>query len=207
MATVVTMSMTIAGTVEAFGDSARADLTATLQDALRCHEPSCFIELRVSSASVQLAVVLTVPDAVAGSATTATDIAAAASTLASTDSASLSSTLGVSVTSITPPTVQQAVSVPLVVAPPPPMPPTPLPSPLPPPSHPSPPAQLVMSGEPVPPPMAPRPSDGGGDTSTVIIGIAAAVVGSALLLLAIVRSKWGEPSGEPQVKVHTSVEV
>ena len=128
VASVVTVGLTIAGGIEAFDEAAKTSLAASLQTSLGCYEPTCFLELRVAASSIQIDALLTIPDAVEGSSTATTDIAAAAVTLASTDSSTLSSTLGVTVTATTPATVQQAVSVPIVVAPPPPSPP---PSPFP----------------------------------------------------------------------------
>jgi len=193
VATVVTVGITIAGSVEAFDETARTNLASTLKDALRCREPSCFLELRVSPGSVQVAAVLTIPDAEAGSAAAAADIAAAASTLASSDSSSLSSTLGVTVTAIAAPTVQQAVSVPLVVAPPPPSPP---PSPLPPPSQP-------LSSSPMPLPEGSRPGESGGGTTTIIIAATTAAGGVALLLFAgvYVRRRRRKPREEEPVQI------
>ena len=120
VASVVTLGITIAGSVESFDDTARTAFATKLQESLRCFKPACLLTLRVAPASVQVTAILTIPDSAPGSAAAAADVAAAATTLAALDTASLSSSLGVTVTAATAPTVQQAVSVPLVVAPPPP---------------------------------------------------------------------------------------
>lgn len=167
-ASVVTLGFTIAGGVEAFDTAARTSLKTNLQASLRCYEPACFLELRVSPGSVQVDAILTIPDSVSGSAAATADITAAATALASTDSSALSSTLGVSVTAITAPTVQQGVSVPLVVAPPPPNPLPSKPLPLP----------------PLAPPLSPN-APARGDGVAVIITTAVAVVGSMLITVII----------------------
>ena len=156
VASTVMIGITVAGSVDSFDDDARASLTERLRASLRCHDPSCFIKLYISPGSVQVAALLIIPDAVARSATIAADVAAAANTLTSSDSSSISSILGVSVTAITPPSMRQAVSVPLVVAPPPP---------------------------PLPAPLGPFASDGPNSVVTIMIGAAGAVITGGLLIL------------------------
>lgn len=194
VASVLTIAMTIAGSVEAFDAIARAGLVGKLKESLRCREPVCFLELRVSAASVQVAAVLTIPDASAGSASAVTDISTAASALASSGSAALSSTLGVNVFAITAPVLQQAVSVPLIVAPPP-------PSPTQPPLSPSqlllePPPTMLAQLPPSPPQaLSPISADSADEDMTAVITIAAVAVataGALLLVLAacLVRRRW-----------------
>jgi hypothetical protein len=53
-AVVVEVGLTLAGTVEAFDDTARANLKTALENTLNCIEPACIISLIVSSGSVSL---------------------------------------------------------------------------------------------------------------------------------------------------------
>ena len=176
VASVVTVGLTIAGSVEAFDAAAQTSLASMLQASLGCYEPLCFLELRVAASSIQVDALLTIPDLMEGSSTATTRIATAATTLAATDSSTLSSALGVTVTATIPPTLQQAVSVPIVVAPPPPSPP---PSPLPT----TPPSPLPSSPPPLPSPPPPlTPPSRGGDAAIAII-IAVSGAGGALVAL------------------------
>ena len=182
VASVVTVGLTIAEGIEAFDEAARGALASTLAQTLGCHEPACFLELRVSAASVRVDALLTIPDALPGSGAATNDIAAAAATLASSDSSTLSNTLGVNVSGTIAPTIQQAVSVPLVVAPPPPSPP-PSPSPL-------------------TPPAVPPSSSSGRDTVTAVIITAGG--GTALLLLICGSLWWRRRCGSRQKDTPTS---
>jgi len=170
VASVVTVGLTIAGGIEAFDEAAQARLASTLRASLGCFEPVCFLELRVAAGSVQIDALLTIPNTGEGSGTAVTDIAAAATTLAATSSSALSRTLGVTVTGTAAPTVQQAVPVPIVVAPPPPSSPSLLPS------LPSP--LLALS-----PPLAPPSS---GVDSTMIVLVAGGTAGGTLLFMLFV---------------------
>ena len=153
-ATVVELGLTIAGDISSFGSAQREGLLQTLRATLNCRPPHCHITLRVSSGSVAVNAILTIPDALEGTsgvaaAATAAGVQAAANALVAQPPAAISSSLGVSVEAAAPIAVAQAV-VPLVVAPPPPEPPPPPPLP-PPSSHPSPP-------QPSPPPVAATPA-------------------------------------------------
>ena len=135
-ATVIELGLTIAGDVASFDDTQKASLKETLKTELNCLEKVwCFLEVRVSAAgSINVAAILTIPDAAGGNATT---VQQAATTLAAQPAASLSSSLGVSV-EVTPSVqVSTGVTVPLAVAPPPPSPP-PTPPPMSPPPSPAP---------------------------------------------------------------------
>ena len=162
--TVVEVGFTLAGEVSAFDDARRASLKIALKAQLGCAEPICFLELRISSASVGVAAILTIPDAPPASPSpglvSAASIAQAATELVSRPVADVSLTLGESVVAVdSQVSVGQAV-VPLVVAPPPPsVPPPPPPSP-PPPS----------------PPAAPAQESSSSSSVGVIVGVAVGVV-------------------------------
>jgi len=154
--TVVEVGLSLAGEVSAFDDARRASLKTALKAQLGCVEPICFLELRISSASVGVAAILTIPDALPAPPSpglvSAGTIAQAATALVSRPTADISSALGESVVAVDPQVrVSQAV-VPLVVAPPPPS----LP----------------------PPPTVPAPESGSSSVG-VIVGV---VVGVAVLL-------------------------
>jgi len=157
--TVVEVGLTVAGDVNSFGEAQQASLRASLRESLSCQEPACFLTLRVSAASVNVAAILAIPDPPAGSSTaaaataavTAAAVEAAATALAAQPAADISASLGVQVTAAAPVAIGHAV-VPIVVAPPPPSPPPTLPPPTPPPPE-SPPTTLPS------PPPAMLPSD------------------------------------------------
>ena len=140
VATVVELELTIAGDVASFDDTQKASLKESLKTELNCLEKDgCFLEVRVSAAgSINVAAILTIPDAAGGNATA---VQQSANTLAAQPAASLTSSLGVTVTATPTVQVSTGVTVPLAVAPPPPsLPPTPPPTPPPPtPPPPSPP--------------------------------------------------------------------
>ena len=135
-ATVVELGLTIAGDVASFDDTQKESLKEMLKVELNCLEKDgCYLEVRVSAAgSINVAAILTIPDAAGGNATA---VQQAATTLAAQPAASLSTSLGVSVTSAPRIQVTTGVTVPLAVAPPPPSPP-PTPPPMSPPPSPAP---------------------------------------------------------------------
>ena len=189
--TVVQLGLTISSDIASF-EASKASLAASLKVELRCNEPSCFLELRATTAgSVNVDVILTIPDSTAaeGCAATAASTSAAvqqaAIALVAKPVADLTASLGVSVASRT--SVQVATGVMaalIVVAAPPPS----LPSPVPP--SPSPPASSSSdsSSPPEPGPALPSAYDAsasgesGGGVSAAIGGGAAA----ALLLVCVV---------------------
>ena len=134
--TVIELGLTLAGDVNTFDAAQQSSLSLTHQQQLFCYQPVCFLQLRVSSASVRVDAVLTIPDdppnaptlgaTGAGSAAmVATAVESAATALVARPAAQITSALGVSVETAAPVSVGHAV-VPLVVAPPPPSPPLPL---------------------------------------------------------------------------------
>ena len=150
--------MTIAETIESFTTDKQDALKHTLRDDMGCHEPTCYLDLQISSGSINVAALLTIPNSAPNgidTAALASNVQAAATQLVSQDAATISASLGVSVTSTAPVSVQTDVVVPLVVAPPPPSPP---PSP--------------------PPPSSPPGGTGagGGGMTTIIIAAAGALV-------------------------------
>ena len=184
-ATVVSIGLTLAGSVESFDATARASLKTSLQDTLSCYEPVCLMELVLSAGSVNVDARMTIPqsadfgsgsseaNATTGASLSADAIAAsvqaAAANLTAQPPSSISSRLaaagavGVSVESAAAPTVQTDVVIPLAVAPPPPSlppaPPPPSPPPPSPPPAPPPPPSLPPPPPTDPPPLTP-PSDG-----------------------------------------------
>jgi hypothetical protein len=222
-ATVVSFGLTVAGDVASF-ESQRQSMKAALQAALSCQEPSCFVELRASTAgSVNVDVLLTIPDVPASGSTydpalTASAVQAAATALVSQPVGTISSTLGVAVAS-TNGAVQVAsgVQASLIVAPPPPPPPLSSPSSAPP----SPTSESTSS----PTAGASDAEDfvngttdsqetgapqGSSDGIAVIIGAAAGGTLAVLLLLgyALRRRRKGArtPATTAQTKAHTKVE-
>ena len=199
VATVVELGLTIAGDVASFDDAQKANLKESLQTQLNCLEKDgCFLEVRVSSAgSINVAAILTIPDAAGGNATA---VQQAANTMAAQPASSLSVSLGVSVEVMPSVQISTSVTVPLAVAPPPPSPPpSPLPSPpLPSPPVPSPPPSASPT-PPVPAPTSLSPStsspttgpNGGGSNQTPAseddspIGIIAGAAGGLCLLLCL----------------------
>jgi len=171
--TVVEVVLTLAGEVSSFDDARRESLKRTLKTELGCIEPICFLELRVSSASVGVAAILTIPHTPPSppspGLTSAATIAQAASALVGRPMADLSSALGVSVVAVDPQvSVGQAI-VPLVVAPPPPSPPPPPPPSPPPPS----------------PPTAPAPESSSSSVAVIVgvlVGVLAVLVGAGIAI-------------------------
>lgn len=145
--TVVEVGLTVSGDVGSFDETRQQNLRARLRQTLGCHEPACFLTLRVSGGSVSVAAVLTIPDAppdsdstaITSAAAAAAAVTAAAEVLATRPADEISSSLGETVESAAPVSVGHAI-VPLVVAPPPPSSPPPSlpPSPPPLPSNPPP---------------------------------------------------------------------
>jgi hypothetical protein len=126
-ATVITLNLQIAGDVNDFGQgsNARANLEANFRLRLECYDP-CHLRLLISSASVNVQAVVTVPNPPAGTAPSASTaslastVLAAARALASQTPEALSAALAVTVTQAPAMTVAENVTVPMVVAPPPP---------------------------------------------------------------------------------------
>ena len=161
-ASVITVGLTLGGTVEAFENFAwrRESLATSLRTTLGCHEPACLLTLTFSAGSVVVDAVLTILDA------SVTTIQQTAATLTAMPPASISSALAeagaqdVTVEQATPPTVEiDAVTVPLVVAPPPPSP-------------------SIGAGD-----------DGGGSMTGIIAGAGAVVVCLILLVYGLIRRK------------------
>jgi len=218
--TVVEVSLSLSGSVGDFSQSEREALKTTLRSTLSCHEPACVLTLRVSDArrlrlrmlqagSFNVAAVLAIPQQRAGSTSVAAAVESAASALVAQPLATISSTLGVSVSSTAPISVG-TVSVPLIVAPPPPEPPSPSlpPPPLRPPGQP-PPLPLPWLPPPTtivntPPPAAASPvapEEGSGGFGTVVIAVAAV---SVLLLGALVLV-WRRQAKSPHAKGVTTL--
>jgi len=125
LSSVIYFGLIIAGNLESFSELRQQSLKTNIRKEVGCYEPNCIIGLRISSGSVIIQVTLTVPDTVVGGASfptpqTATTIEAAAVRLVSQSQNAVSSQLGVTVEASVPVTVATGVSVPLIVAPPPP---------------------------------------------------------------------------------------
>lgn len=137
----VTVTLTLAETVETFTLERRETLKLSLAASLGCVQPLCVLELRVVSGSIQIEAVMTVLSGLDGGETYATAVADAAAALAATAPEELSVELGVAVSAVSPVTTEHGVVVPLAVAPPPPpaLPPLPLSPPAAPPPPPPPP--------------------------------------------------------------------
>ena len=124
VATVIEVGLTIDGTVDDFNTQERANVKTALQSEASCFEPSCFTKLYVSGGSIWVTARFTIPDATGADSGTAakavTAVTAAVTSLSTKSTAALSSALGVVVTSVTAPTVHEKITVPIIVAPPPP---------------------------------------------------------------------------------------
>ena len=126
-ATVITINLQIAGDVNDFapGSSALANLDANFRALLECYDP-CQIRLLISSASVNVQALITVPNPPTGTAPNvptanlAATVLAAATALTSQPPEALSVALAVTVTQAPAITVAENVAVPMIVAPPPP---------------------------------------------------------------------------------------
>ena len=160
MATVLQLGLTIGGDMASFGAAELGNLTNMLSRSLNCYHPTCSMTVRASAGSVLLSITLTIPNDGAGNiSATVVAAAASASALVAKNTSQLSSLLGVTVEGTSPLSVQTAVSVPIVVAPPPPSPPPPSPPPPSPPPSPPPPSPPPPSPPPpAPPPPSPPPS-------------------------------------------------
>jgi hypothetical protein len=125
-ATVITINLQVAGDVNDFapGSSALANLDANFRSLLECYDP-CQLRLLISSASVNVQALITVPNPPTGTAPNvptanlAATVLAAATALTSQPAAALSVALAVTVTQAPAITVAENVAVPMVVAPPP----------------------------------------------------------------------------------------
>ena len=126
-ATVITINLQVAGDVNDFapGSSALTNLDASFRSLLECYDP-CQLRLLISSASVNVQALITVPNPPTGTAPNiptanlAATVLAAATALTSQPAAALSVALAVTVTQAPAITVAENVAVPMVVAPPPP---------------------------------------------------------------------------------------
>jgi hypothetical protein len=135
-ATVIELSLTLSNDIDSF-EASTASLTASLKSELGCNEPTCFLELRATTAgSVNVVVLISIPDRSAAhissssSASISASVEAAATSLMAKPLADLTALLGVSVASTAPVQVATGVKASLVVAPPPPFPPPPSSPPL-----------------------------------------------------------------------------
>ena len=123
----ITLELQVAGDVNDFsqGSSARANLEANFRSSLACYDP-CLLRLLISSASVSVHVLITVPNSALGTASSAPTanlaaaVLAAAVALTSQPAAALSAALAVTVTQAPTITVAENVAAAMVVAPPPP---------------------------------------------------------------------------------------
>ena len=162
-ASVVTISLTIAGDLASFGPAQEASLKTSLRKELSCEEPACFLSVRLKAGSINVETSLTIPQAAAAAAApgagptttnpsaTIAAVQAAAKSFVMSPTAAISSALGVSVTAADPAiTFQPDVIVPLAVAPPPPSPPPPPAA-----SSPLPPQDTPLAATETPPPAFP----------------------------------------------------
>jgi hypothetical protein len=125
-ATVITINLQVAGDVNDFapGSSALTNLDASFRSLLECYD-LCQLRLLISSASVNVQALITVPNPPTGTAPNiptanlAATVLAAATALTSQPAAALSVALAVTVTQAPAITVAENVAVPMVVAPPP----------------------------------------------------------------------------------------
>ena len=130
-ATVVTLSLKVAGSVSDFapGSPARSTLESSFQSQLDCFKPACLLELRFASGSVAVDAVMTIPQ-YSGSnnaASRASAVLAAATQLSSQPVAALAAALQVTVLEpVAAPISQANVPTLVAVAPPPPPPSPPL---------------------------------------------------------------------------------
>ena len=58
----VQVALTISETIDSFTPAKQENLKGALRDEMGCHEPSCFLELKISGGSISVAAVLTIPD-------------------------------------------------------------------------------------------------------------------------------------------------
>ena len=123
----ITINLQVAGDVNDFapGSSALANLDANFRSLLECYDP-CQLRLLISSASVNIQALITVPNPPTctapnvPTANLAATVLAAATALTSQPPVALSVGLAVTVTQAPTSTVAENVAVPMVVAPPPP---------------------------------------------------------------------------------------
>ena len=126
-ATQITLQLTVAETVESFTLDRRDSLRAQLRTSLCGSRPEaeCLVTLVVTSASLHLTAIVTLPDAdgvtAEEAATSRAAVVTAAQTLAASSPAALSSSLGIQVEAVeSTVAVQTGIIVPIAVAPPPP---------------------------------------------------------------------------------------
>ena len=208
-ATLIELDLTVSGDVSSFDESAQASLAAGVRTTLSCYQPECHVTLRLSTGSVVVAILLTIPHVTpsspsggssgsggSGSAAVANSVAVAANALVAQPASTISASLGVAVESASPTIDVGTAVVPLVVAPPPPSPPpppllpprsqAPTPTGLPTessstqPSSPSP--ELVITTDAV---VAGQQADGSGGNLTLIIAAVGGVAGVLIVTIAI----------------------
>lgn len=189
--TVISVAITLGGELTDFSDMARAALTTSFQSTLGCFKPDCLLELHMTSGSVNVEAVMTIPDDAGGDSvgkgsglSTAAAVEAAAADLVSQPNTVVASMIAsaapasvpmtITVEGVAPVTSHSGVSVAIVVAPPPPSSPPISP----------PPPRLP------PPPINPPPLQAGvsGGMAGVLITVAGA--GTAVIMLAIVLGMY-----------------
>ena len=184
LATVVSIGLTITGDVFSFGDEAKDALKSTLQAALSCTAPACFLELTITPASIAVEAKLTIPYADTGSPADETEaiVAAGQALTATSNMGTLSAALGVSICAVSP-LVTSVGSVPLAVAPPPPSTP---PS--------TPPSRAPPSPPPDQPPSAP--------VAAIWVAVGASVIAVSILLVtfAVIRIRMKRKGGNAALK-------
>jgi hypothetical protein len=197
-ATVLQMSLTLAGDISTFGATERAALAASLSQLLGCFKPSCYLSLSVTGGSVSVMATLNIPDApaaaglsdsTASSSATAVVIQAARNLLAQPVQ-DISSSLGMTVEAAAPLAVTHQV-VPLVVAPLPPSPPSP------PPPWPPPPPVPASGGS--------SSGDGGVDAS-VFVGAACGLGAVTLVLVGLAVRHCRTRRAHTPMKEHAGLE-
>ena len=161
------LDLVIAGDVATYakGTPAYTNLKVALSRELQCQPPACILSLLVSASSVAIGVLLAIPDNGATATTTGASVQAAAQNFVAQSTSTLGTSLGLAVVSVAPTvSTRTGVTVPLIVAPPPPSTPLSLPS-------------LALSA---------------GDGSNGILGLAvgAGAGGGALLVIVLVLCVW-----------------
>ena len=166
-ATVVRLDLVIAGDVASYakGTPAYTNLKVALSRELQCQPPACSLSLLVSASSVAIGVLLTIPDNGATATTSGASVRAAAQSFVAQSTSTLGTSLGVTVASVAPTvSTRTGVTVPFMVAPPPPSTPLSLPS-------------LSLSA-------------GDGSNGILALAVGAGAGGGALLVVALVFCAW-----------------
>ena len=173
-----------------FGTAQQESLKTNLRSTLGCEEPVCILTLRVSTGSINVAAILTIPDTptsgvggAANATATAAAVASAATALVAQPASAISSVLAVAVESAAPTVSVGHAITPIVVAPPPPSPP-PVPEPPPPPSPPTPRDLLPAEQD-------GQTAEGGtGLTEGALIGIIGGACALIVLVIVVVAAKF-----------------